>query len=1493
VKWDNGSVNWYFLGNQPDLVECLSKDTKPILKRRLTPLEWFELLLNDIFVCQFDKDFANAASMDGERIFEWLDNMLKPVDALNLPQTTLNSLIRARLFVHACFSHGLLNRAAFMQGSSAGFRILLSIGEACSSNQFCEFLMKKIEDVAASNSLVDLFLAKVWASSFDAVALNNGANATVLCRLLGVFLESTLIPRRVNYGEICDDGEDLNARQGSCLHCNLPWTYHNVHECKVGWSKGSSGEWLKNSSVYPSISASAGLIDKISTSPRCSLKHHLMTQDLSEHCILNDASAAAGSDGASQSVQVPYIRLVLKSNVLPTGFKLVVDSSEMDFVPKTMCISSATSEALLATASSFTINVSELLPLSDQSTPESCMRIIDLSHITSTFTRGCTIQVTVTHTHAASSSLGPVKIFGIVLSENEDILVRVASLALASASLASSQSPTASLTSSASADTTSRLLQTGLKWLQLLYEPADAMTKIGKHNPSTDNINRSGRAMSGSDSDPDSRFCGRSFADGSTCSSNSSQCPDCMAGAIVIQNPSIRSESSLFASKMLSPALEIAIMNLLVVESGDEPSKGTKSLYIPRDVECSPLLSDLLYSHMLRPQYVPSFRSALAAAASSSTGPNLHPAIAQAVREIIICHSQQSAYADSPESATPTSFFAALIEAVDDVIYALACQRLAGLDRDKRVLGIDVVIQCVQEAVASVFGSFQHVYSNAPVIHAASPTGASHQTQGTPVPVFSEDLYQILEGMGFPRAACHLALKHAEGDPERASEWIVLNIDDLDDLIHADALKNCDATPDSTLLSSPSSPSPMSLPPAVAAASTASASRLLARLSAELTIFARALPWGSPLCDQFFTILGQGISSDSAQAAFIAGLKLGDEAAAEGTDADGKAASGLIYRMIPSLIPSFIDATRQIRSHPVYGSFKKDPLASSLTKTPFPKPKPKPPKPSDLERSMIEMGFPASKVQLAMRRNPGLTDRADQRHLDGLMEALFALDDDDVELRALEEEQLAAAMSTSSAASAAPSSADDAAANALTTASDPVMMKFFGLSAALRYSLNSQGIWDKSGRVDVGMVQAVVASLAPLGSPVSLATNLTLLLKYRQLITSTCKSIIPSTQSQTFESEHPYAHNLNIDFPVSFPGARCIDIVFDPKCRTESSCDYLRFWQGSQQVGQDKYHGGSSGWPSLKLQGDSFRVTFFSDGSQNDWGYKFTATATCPPVAHWADFEKTAAVLLPLIDASVAQLFTQGSSFHVPSDLLPLLDGPWDAVLPSCRASSAKGGDASLKDCDEGHELRWSILNEDCDEEGSGSDADEGVEEVFEVSDSHTDCDSDHLHEEGIMASEPSPQPDAEPRSVDECSKRIETAVASDIDDSESSTLFTNVAEVCFLIYNFFHFIFTKPSSIQVFLSLLCHPSPSVTRARSCLISCIIDSCVNRKHDSLPSSFCHSHTIYNAYLEVSLYTCTVSTLSTRHLKVLQLTLSRDADPPPVQLRDQELCCVVF
>jgi hypothetical protein len=84
---------------------------------------------------------------------------------------------------------------------------------------------------------------------------------------------------------------------------------------------------------------------------------------------------------------------------------------------------------------------------------------------------------------------------------------------------------------------------------------------------------------------------------------------------------------------------------------------------------------------------------------------------------------------------------------------------------------------------------------------------------------------------------------------------------------------------------------------------------------------------------------------------------------------------------------------------------------------------------------------------------------------------------------------------------------------------------------------------------------------------------------------------------------------------ISLPGAIRLEIAFDERSRTESGCDFVRFHlPDGKKVGDDKYTGrhssahwaGAGSIPKLSVEGSEVEARFHSDGSQNDWGYKFT-----------------------------------------------------------------------------------------------------------------------------------------------------------------------------------------------------------------------------------------------------------------------------------------------
>jgi len=126
-------------------------------------------------------------------------------------------------------------------------------------------------------------------------------------------------------------------------------------------------------------------------------------------------------------------------------------------------------------------------------------------------------------------------------------------------------------------------------------------------------------------------------------------------------------------------------------------------------------------------------------------------------------------------------------------------------------------------------------------------------------------------------------------------------------------------------------------------------------------------------------------------------------------------------------------------------------------------------------------------------------------------------------------------------------------------------------------------------------------ALAPLMADALLEDVLT------QLISSVFGSTESSVSSKTlqFESTHPYENNLDKTGEIRIPGAKKLIFTFDPQCKSENNYDYLQFCKDSNYQQEIKKHTGTT-WPNFEVDGDTVYWKFHSDGSNNDWGYKFT-----------------------------------------------------------------------------------------------------------------------------------------------------------------------------------------------------------------------------------------------------------------------------------------------
>jgi len=100
------------------------------------------------------------------------------------------------------------------------------------------------------------------------------------------------------------------------------------------------------------------------------------------------------------------------------------------------------------------------------------------------------------------------------------------------------------------------------------------------------------------------------------------------------------------------------------------------------------------------------------------------------------------------------------------------------------------------------------------------------------------------------------------------------------------------------------------------------------------------------------------------------------------------------------------------------------------------------------------------------------------------------------------------------------------------------------------------------------------------------------------------------SRSKVFESEHPYRDNMDQREKVVFPGAKSIRISFDPRCHLEVNCDIVFFYRDPAYENVIRQFDGidAAAFPSFEIEGDTFYLRFRSDGSRNDWGYRFSAT---------------------------------------------------------------------------------------------------------------------------------------------------------------------------------------------------------------------------------------------------------------------------------------------
>eukprot|EP01130_Rhizamoeba_saxonica_P013902 TRINITY_DN5989_c0_g1_i2.p1 TRINITY_DN5989_c0_g1~~TRINITY_DN5989_c0_g1_i2.p1 ORF type:complete len:2327 (+),score=605.23 TRINITY_DN5989_c0_g1_i2:71-7051(+) len=100
------------------------------------------------------------------------------------------------------------------------------------------------------------------------------------------------------------------------------------------------------------------------------------------------------------------------------------------------------------------------------------------------------------------------------------------------------------------------------------------------------------------------------------------------------------------------------------------------------------------------------------------------------------------------------------------------------------------------------------------------------------------------------------------------------------------------------------------------------------------------------------------------------------------------------------------------------------------------------------------------------------------------------------------------------------------------------------------------------------------------------------------------------TKETVIETPHNYLDNTDIIYTAHLPGATQLVLEFDPQCKTEANYDYLQMYLGPEKSIEFQQKWSGTDWPTTPIVVDQDIVYFhfFSDGSNNEWGFKCVVT---------------------------------------------------------------------------------------------------------------------------------------------------------------------------------------------------------------------------------------------------------------------------------------------
>lgn len=100
-------------------------------------------------------------------------------------------------------------------------------------------------------------------------------------------------------------------------------------------------------------------------------------------------------------------------------------------------------------------------------------------------------------------------------------------------------------------------------------------------------------------------------------------------------------------------------------------------------------------------------------------------------------------------------------------------------------------------------------------------------------------------------------------------------------------------------------------------------------------------------------------------------------------------------------------------------------------------------------------------------------------------------------------------------------------------------------------------------------------------------------------------------KTEVIGSSHPYKNNETTTTSLKFERQAWVRVSFDPRCHTETNCDFLKITSEDDADFEKTLHGhGGEAWPNFECLASELHFNFTSDGSRTEWGWRCTVEST-------------------------------------------------------------------------------------------------------------------------------------------------------------------------------------------------------------------------------------------------------------------------------------------